>query len=301
MVDDNFLKVIQILGKGRVKLGEPLAKHTTFKIGGPADLFYEAKTEEELIKVVRLSGKVGVPYFLLGGGSNTLFSDEGLRGIVIKVANTQYAIRNTRITSGAGVSLGKLVKIAAQSSLSGLEFAVGIPGTVGGAIRGNAGTATEWIDKTVDWVKILDKEGKIKILNFKDCQFGYRESRFKSSKEVILEAAFKLHRRSQKEIYKKMRNYLEKRACQPKLPSAGCVFKNPPSESAGRLIELCGLKGKQIGKAQISPLHSNFIVNLGGATCQDVLKLISLAKKEVKKRFKIELREEIKIVGELSF
>lgn len=294
----DYSKIISELGKKRVKLNELMAKHTTFKIGGPADLFYEAKTEKELIGVIRLIREIGVPYFLLGGGSNILVSDKGIRGLVIKIQNTKYKILDTKIVAGAGISLGRLVEIAKENSLTGLEFAAGIPGTLGGAIRGNAGAWLESIGEKVLRVKILTSDDQVRWVKGLDCQFAYRQSRFKKSKEIILVVELGLGRGDKDEIQERIDENLKKRKAQPKQPSAGCIFVNPKPNSAGRLIEKVGLKGRKVGNAQISPKHANFIVNLGGATCEDVLKLIALAKKEVKKKFGIELKEEIEVVGE---
>jgi len=280
-----------------VKLNEPLAKHTTFKIGGPADLFIEVTRETELIKLIKLIKKLKIPYFVLGGGSNILVADEGFRGIVIKIANCEWRISNFRIIAGAGVSLGELVKLAAKNSLAGLEFAAGIPGTVGGAVRGNAGAWQQAIGDRVTRVKVLTPAGRVKWLKAADCQFSYRQSRFKKTKEVILEVELKLEKGDKKEIEAKIKENLGKRASQPKEPSAGCIFVNPKPASAGELIEKCKLKGKKIGDAQVSPKHANFIVNLGKAKAQEVIKLIKLIKKKVKEKFGINLEEEICFLG----
>lgn len=296
----DYSKIIKELGKNRVKLDELMANHTTFKIGGPADLFYEAKTEEELTRVIRLSRKIGVPYFLLGGGSNILFSDRGFRGLVIKncVAGCKL-LNEEEVEVASGTPNGILIRWAVERGLSGVEFLVGIPGTIGGAIRGNSGAWSQSIGKRVSRVKVLTDNGEVRWIRGLECQFNYRHSRFKKSREVILRVELNLEVGNKKEIREKINEYVKKRKKDPKGPSAGCIFVNPKPDSTGRLIDSCGLKGKRIGKAQISPKHANFIVNLGGATCQDVLKLIALAKKTVKNKFEIELEEEIEIVGEI--
>ena len=294
----DYLKIIKKLGKDRIKLAEPIAKHTTYRIGGPADLFYEAKTEEELVKAIKLARKLKIPYFILGGGSNVLVSDKGFRGLVIKIRNTQYVIRNTRIIAGAGLQLARVVQLTAENSLSGLEFAAGIPGTVGGAVRGNAGAWSQSVGERILRAKVLISDGRVKWIKGSNCQFAYRHSRFKESGEIILKAEFSLKLGDKEEIKKKIDENLKKRSGQPREPSLGCIFVNPKPDSAGRLIDEAGLKGKQIGQAQISPKHANFIVNLGGASCDDVLELIMLAKKEVKKKFGVDLKEEIEIIHE---
>lgn len=301
-----ILLLIGKLGKDRIVVNEPMASHTTFRIGGPADLFYEAETKEKLIKAVQACRQLGIPYFILGGGSNILVSDKGIRGMAIKIVNSKWQIVNSKIIVEAGMSLPYLVQEAAQKSLSGLEICAGIPGTVGGAIVGNAGTKTEWISQLVEEVEVVDQGGKVTKVFARDCQFGYRKSRFQNSQEIILSVVLGLTKDNSENIERRMTDYLQARASQPKGASAGSVFKNPSVDlPAGQLIEEAGLKGKQIGKAQISEAHANFIVNLsadkaglGGATCRDVLELIRLAKQKVAEKFGVKLEEEIKIVGE---
>jgi len=248
-----------------------LKKYTTFKIGGPAKYFFVAKNKSDLLKAVQEAKKRRLPVFVLGGGSNVLFPDKGYRGLVIKFQN---------------LKLSQLVN-------SGLEWAAGIPGTVTGAIWGNAGAFGKSMKDVVKKVEVFDvKNEKIKILNNKDCRFGYRDSIFKKNHDlIILSAEIKQKKSDPQEIKKCLAH---RRKTQPlSFPSAGSVFKNPPGFSAGELVEKCGLKGKKIGGAQISDIHSNFIVNLGGAKAQDVLSLIKLVKKTVNKKFKIKLEEEI--------
>lgn len=295
----NYQEIRVKLGQDRVKVEELMSKHTTFKIGGPADLFYEAKTKKELVKAIKLVRELKVPYFILGGGSNVLVSDKGIRGIVIKMKNDKWSMANGKLKVAAAVSLPLLVQETARRGLSGLEFCKGIPGTIGGAIVGNAGTKNEGIGSLVEKVEVLDQDGKIKTISRKDCRFSYRESRFKDGSEIILAVVLKLTRDKPTNIKQKLKKYLQIRASQPQDSSAGSIFRNPSlGLPVGKLIEEVGLKGKKVGQAQISGKHANFIVNLGGAKSTDVLKLISLAKKEVKKKFGINLVEEIKIMGE---
>jgi len=293
----DYKDLIKILGEDRVKRNEPMAKHTTFGIGGPTDLFYEAKTREELVGAVKLVRKLKIPYFIVGGGSNLLISHRGIRGMAIEIRNTEYEIRDTKIFADAGVSLRKLAQTAAKKSLSGLEFAVGIPGTVGGAVWGNAGADKEWIGNIVEEVKVLTTKNKIKKLSQTDCRFRYRTSRFKKNKEIILQVVLKLKKDDPEKIREKIGEFLVKRKNQPKEKSAGSIFKNPEDKTAGWLIDQCGLKGKKIGNAQISPKHANFIVNLGKAEADDVVQLIKFAKREVFKKFGIKLEEEISLIG----
>jgi len=297
MTEDRRLYLLKKKLGEKAKIDVPLANYTTFKIGGPADLFYEAETETELIQAVKLSRERGAPFFILGGGSNLLVSDKGFRGLVIRIQDTRYKIQDTRIVAWAGTPLAKLVEAAAEDFLSGLEFCVGIPGTIGGAVVGNAGIKEKAIGDLVEKVRVLDEKGEEIDLSQKQCQFQYRASRFQKESKVILEVVLKLTKKSEPAIREEMVRFLEDRKDQPREPSAGSIFKNPPGKSAGELIDQVGLKGESLGQAQIAAEHANWIINLGGASCQDVLKLILLAKKKIKEQFGIELREEIRVVG----
>jgi len=285
----------------KLKINEPLAKYTTFKIGGPADFFVEVEKEEELIRLLKLLRELNLPYFILGGGSNLLVADEGFRGMVIKMQNSKCKFQNDnskfKIICGAGYLLGKLVEKTAKIGLAGLEFAAGIPGTIGGAVRGNAGAWQQAIGDKVKRVKVLTPQEEIKWIEASNCQFSYRQSRFKKTKEIIWEVELELERGEKKEIKEKIKENLAKRATQPKEPSAGCIFVNPKPFAAGQLIDKCGLKGARIGDAQISPKHANFIVNLGKAKAADVIRLIKLIKEKVKEKFGVNLKEEIFLLG----
>ena len=290
-----------------------LKNYTTFKIGGPAKYFFAAKTKGDLIEAVSVAKKLRLPFFILGGGSNLLISDDGFKELVIKIENLKLKIENSKLIVDAGVSLSKLVDISTKRGLTGLEWAVGIPGTVGGAVFGNAGAFQKSMKNVVKKVEVFDtKELRIENYGLRDCRFGYKDSVFKRNKNlIILSVALKLKKGKKSEIKKKIKEYLNyRKETQPlNYPSAGSVFKNPsPSQvflkkfgrasgfSAGELIQKCGLKGKKIGQVQISEKHANFIVNLGNARAKDVKKLINLAKKEVKKKFKINLEEEIQFL-----
>ncbi|MBI2041678.1 MAG: UDP-N-acetylmuramate dehydrogenase [Candidatus Nealsonbacteria bacterium] len=284
-----------------------LKEYTTFKIGGPAKYFCAVENKEDLIRAVSFAKKEKIPLFILGGGSNLLVSDEGFKGLVIKIENCKLKIVNSRVIAGAGVSLAKLVSITSNAGLSGMEWASGIPGaTVGGAIRGNAGAfgaEMKDITKTVIVLeiqnpksKIQNNNFKIKIRNFnnKDCRFSYRSSIFKENPDLIIFSCELEMKRGDKvkEKVKEILSYRKEK--HPAEPSAGSIFKNLENIRARDLIEKAGLKGRTIGGAQISEHHANFIVNLGGAKSKDVLDLIDLAKKEVKNKFGIEIEEEIK-------
>ena len=283
-----------------VKNNISLKEFTTFKIGGSVDYFCQVKDKDEIIAAISLAKEKNLPVFVLGGGSNILFSDEGFRGMVIKIANSGIEIKDSLMKAGAGASLAQAVSVAKEEGLTGLEWAFGIPGTVGGATYGNAGAFEKSFSDIIKSVEVFDiKEEKIKIFSNKDCAFSYRESFFKKNKNfIILSVEIVLEKGDKKEIENKMREFFDlKRESQPlSFPSAGSVFKNPSTLSAASLIEKCGLKGKQQGAAKISEKHSNFIVNLGGASAKDVLDLINLAKKEVKTNFGVDLQEEIQII-----
>lgn len=291
-------KLKKALGAEKVKENVLLAPLTTFGIGGPAFWFITAGNKKEILEAIKASRELKIPYFILGGGSNILIADQGFPGLVIRIKNEGLAIKGTKVTVEAGLPLAKLVEIARQNLLSGLECCVGIPGTVGGAVCSNAGAREEWIGQRVAKVSIIDKKNKIVYLNNRDCKFSYRESRFKNNpQEVILEAVFTLKKEKREVIEQKIKSFLEARGNQPKEKSAGSVFKNPPGDSAGRLIDQAGLRGKKIGQAQISKKHANFIINTGGAKAKEVLKLIRLVQKTVKEKFNVSLELEIKLVG----
>jgi UDP-N-acetylmuramate dehydrogenase len=282
-----------------------LSKYTTFRIGGRAKYFFKARNKKELISAIKFAKSKRLPFFVLGGGSNLLVSDKGFRGVVIKIQITNYKFQTnsksqiTGISVGAGLSLSKLVQLAAEKGLSGLEWAVGIPGTVGGAVYGNAGAFKKSMKDITKTVTVLEGGFKIKKYKNKDCRFGYRDSVFKHNKNlIIISTELKLKKGEKKEIQKKIKENLEyKKRVQPlNYASAGSIFKNPHNFSAGELIEKCGLKGKKIGGAKISEKHANFIVNLKKAKAKDVKNLINLIKKEVKKKFKINLEEEIRFL-----
>ncbi|MBI2450032.1 MAG: UDP-N-acetylmuramate dehydrogenase [Candidatus Nealsonbacteria bacterium] len=287
-----------------------LKNYTTFRIGGPAEYFCIAKSKEDLIKAINFAQKNKTTFFILGGGSNLLVSDNGYNGLVIKIENCKLKISARRqagkickVIAGAGVTLAKLVSATANASLSGMEWATGIPGaTVGGAIRGNAGafgTEMKDITKTVTVLEIRNSKFEIRKFNNEDCQFGYRDSIFKkNSNLIILSAELEFKKGDKEEIKNKVKEILNyRRSSHPKYSSAGSIFKNLENARARDLIEKASLKGKIIGKAQISEQHANFIVNLGGAKAKDVLKLIDLVKKEVKNKFRIEIEEEIQILS----
>ena len=278
---------------------EKLSKHTTFKIGGPANFFCEPESIAELKEALLFAKEKKLRTFVIGSGSNLLAPDKGYKGLVIKPKLTELTIKGNDITAGAGVPIAHLLKTLAEAGLTGLEFMVGIPGTVGGAVVMNAGTAENWIGDRLVAVWAMDAKGKEVAFSREQCEFGYRKSFFQTEKYFITVVQLKVNPGDREEINKKMKELMAVRvAKQPyDQPSAGSVFKNPPNDFAGRLIEAAGLKGKQIGQAQISKKHANFIINLGGASSKDVLALVHLAQREVKKRLKVKLELEVEVLA----
>lgn len=282
--------------RDKIRKSVLLAPYTTFKIGGCARYFFEANKLDDIKKAVQFAQEQELPFFILGHGSNALFSDKGFSGLVIKNNCQAFKIDKDTIYAEAGMSLNELLNISLENNLSGLEWSAGIPGTLGGAIYGNAGAYDQQIADSILEVECLDGNLLKKRYQNPNINFQYRESIFKKTKDIILAARLKLNK--QKPNIEKVRQILkQKKEKQPlSLPSAGCIFKNPKPQIAAKLIEQCNLKGKQIGQAQVSEKHANFIINLGSAKAADVVKLIMLIKKEVKSKFKISLEEEIQII-----
>jgi UDP-N-acetylmuramate dehydrogenase len=284
--------------KSKVFKKEPLSRHTTFKIGGPAEFFIGVRDLADLKTIVNLVKIYKVPLRIIGAGSNILAADRGIRGIILNLNQPFFKkinFKGNTAEAGAGCSLPQFIRQCQLRGLTGMEFLAGIPGTIGGALMMNAGVKNSSIADLVENVRAMDYNGTVKDLGRKEIKFGYRSSGL--DKYIILDARFRLKSARPLKIKKKIQDNLTKRKVKQDYayPSAGCVFKNPPQDSAARLIDLCGLKGKSIGAAAVSLKHANFIVNLGQAKAKDVLKLIGLLKKEVKNKFNIELEPEIKI------
>lgn len=278
---------------------------TTYKIGGPAEYFFVAKTKDDLAKAVQTAKKMKLNVLILGGGSNILVSDKGVKGLVIKLEAKSCKLQANRVYAESGVKLNDFANFCRDNNLTGEEWAMGIPGTVGGAIFGNAQAFGTKISDSIKSVEALDAK-TTKILNFnkEQCQFSLKNSIFKKNrKPIILSAVFKLKPGKREEINEKIKEYMNyrKKNHPMNFPSAGSVFVNPERNGevirAGFLIEKCGLKGKKIGGAQISEKHANFIINTGNAKAKDVLALMKLAKQKVKRTFGINLETEVQLVG----
>ena len=285
----------------KFSLNEPMLKHTTFKIGGPVDLFINVNTKEKLRIILKAINESKIPLFILGNGSNILVSDSGIRGIVLKLDGdfTKVSFLDDNcICCGSGVTLAKLCSESLKSSLSGLEFAWGIPGSVGGAVFMNAGAYSGEMQDVVVSGNHIDGLGNLGTLKNIDIDFSYRNSIYNKKDYIITDVTVQLKNDEYISIRNKMDEYMEKRkAKQPiEFPSAGSVFKRPKDNFAGTLIEKCGLKGKSIGGAQISSKHAGFIINKGNATCSDVLELIKLIKNSVFDKTGVLLETEIKVL-----
>lgn len=289
----------------KVRQNEPMSLHTSFRIGGPADLYTVAASAQELVELVSLAREQGIPYLIIGRATNILVADKGIRGLVIENGGQEIWFDNDAVLyAESGALLGDLARESARRGLGGLEWAVGIPGSVGGAIVGNAGAYGCYIGGVTRKATVLAANGTVRELSAAEMGFGYRTSRFKGQagegqQEVILSAEFALRPEPAQELAEKMADYTRRReASQPTEPSVGSVFKRTRQYPAGFLIEQAGLKGTRIGGAQISPKHANFIVNLGGARALDVKALIELAQEQVREQFGIDLELEIELVGE---
>jgi len=319
------MRISRLFGS-RLKEREPLAKHVNIRIGGPADFYVEAKSSEELVLAVEAALADGLPYVVLGGGSNSLPSDEGFRGLVIQAANRGWRIEDERVYAEAGVPSAFLARKAAEAGLTGLEWAVSLPGTIGGAVRGNAGCfggETKDAVVSVDALRVTDGSTERVVYSNEDCRFGYRDSAFKRSSDVVLDVELELTQAPKEECLAKLDAVLSKRKLEQPSdnPSAGCMFKNfeyrdesdvaklratidVPKEfldakriPAGWLIEQADLKGESIGGASVSEKHGNFLVNRGDATASDVLQLISLIKMRIRDGYGVQLEEEVQLLG----
>jgi UDP-N-acetylmuramate dehydrogenase len=287
---------------GDIHLNEPLAPHTTWKIGGPADVLIIPDTKEHLVEVVKLLHHYQTPWTVLGRGSNMLVADKGIRGAVIKLGTALETLRfeGDTVYAGGAYSFIKLSVMAGKEGLTGLEFAGGIPGTVGGAIYMNAGAHGSDVSRILLRAEVLLPTGELATLQQADFEYAYRHSLLQRQPGIVTEAVFRLHSGERKDIAGAMASYKERRLrTQPlQLACAGSVFRNPDGHFAARLIEEAGLKGFKVGGAEVSPLHANFIVNTGQATAQDVLTLIEQVQHSVMEACGIKLVPEVLVVGE---
>lgn len=302
---NNYLDFARLLEENDISVivDEPMSRRTSFKIGGEADVFVTAETSDDLALVLRLVKEHDVPLTILGNGSNVLVSDKGIRGVVLKLGGDfcrmEYKGGGT-ITAGAGVLLSHLCQFAKGNSLAGLEFAYGIPGTLGGAVYMNAGAYGGEMKDVVVECEYVTRDGEIKVEHASALDFGYRHSRFSAGTDIICSATVILQKGDESKISSAMSELMERRTSKQPLdmPSAGSVFKRPVGHFAGTLIEQCGLKGKTIGGAQVSEKHAGFIVNVGNATCEDVMNLVKFIQQTVLEQTGVALECEIRTIGE---
>ncbi len=308
VTEEHKKELIEKFGKS-VLFKEPMALHTSFRVGGPADIYIMPKNEKKLQETVKWAYDNRIECFVIGGGTNLLVTDAGIRGITIDPTKCleQIKIRELKngkvsITAMAGARTSSLCAFSIKHGYTKMEFAYGIPGTIGGAVSGNAGTASGCIADILTHLKILTRVGEFSTIERKDIEFSYRSFALKKEKNpIIVSASFQLEKSDSVEVLKKAEEIIKKRKKnQPKgVFSAGCFFKNPDKKkSAGKLIELSGLKGEKAGDAEISEKHANFIINRGNASASEIMKLAEIVRIKVKKKFSINLETEVQIVGE---
>lgn len=295
-----YNELIKCVDSRRVLQNEPMAKHTSFKIGGPADLFIIINNVQELKYVLKIANNKKIPVTCIGNGSNLLVKDKGIRGITIKLNFKDIEINGEEIIVGAGMPLPILAKKAYENELTGLEFASGIPGTVGGAIKMNAGAYGGEFKDIVLETTYLNENLELNNISNEEQLFTYRNSRFSKTNDIIISVKLALKKGNRENIKSKMdENLLKRKTKQPiNLPSAGSVFKRKNEYIAAEIIDKCGLKGYNIGDAYVSEIHAGFIVNKGNATANEVLALIDHIKNVVYDKYSINLELEIKVIGE---
>jgi UDP-N-acetylmuramate dehydrogenase len=299
---DIIERLIILVSEANVKIDEPMRSHTSFKVGGPADVFVSPVTELQIKDVLKLCHDSDCPVFIMGNGTNLVVRDKGIRGVVLKIYDNfnNISVDNNVITCEAGALLSTVSKAALKESLKGLEFASGIPGTVGGAIAMNAGAYNGEIKDVIHSADVIDNNFKIVTLDREGLELGYRTSIVSSNGYIVLRTRFKLEPGNYQVIKDRIDTLTRRRKeRQPlHLPSAGSTFKRPEGHFAAKLIEDSGLKGRRVGDAVVSEMHSGFLVNMGDASAQDILSLIDIVKKEVYEKFNVLIEPEIKIVGE---
>ena len=295
-------RLFNTIDKEKIRVNESMEKHTTFHIGGPADYFVMPSEIEEVKAVTELCEQENVPYYVVGNGSNLLVGDKGFRGVIIQIAGkmNQIQVEGEVITAQAGCSLAQIAGKALEAELTGFEFAAGIPGTLGGAVRMNAGAYGGEIKDVLESAVILTKEGKILEFPLEEMEFGYRTSIIERTGGIVLGGKIRLHKGNRTEIKAMMDDLRERRTSKQPLeyPSAGSTFKRPEGYYAGKLIQDAGLKGFRVGGACISEKHSGFVINIGHATAADVVSLMEQVDEKVKEQFGVGLEPEVRRIGE---
>lgn len=296
-----YSKFCEVAGKDCVKQSEPMCQHTTFRVGGNADYFITPNNAEGIKGTIEVCKKHNIPYYICGNGSNLLVSDEGFRGVIIQIFHNlnQYEIQNGKIIVQAGMMLTKVAKMISEAGYTGMEFAIGIPGTIGGAVAMNAGAYGGEIKDVITKATVLNKEGQILTLSKEELKLGYRTSIITQKDYIVLEAEFELQQGNLEEIKalceKNSKARIEKQPLE--FPSAGSTFKRPEGYFAGKLIMDAGLRGYAIGGAQVSEKHCGFIINKGNATAKDVLDLIRYVQNKVMEEHHVMLETEVKMLG----
>ena len=301
MPNYNFLNDI-IKDEKRIKFNEPMKNHTTAKVGGPCDVMVFPENESEIVEIMKKAKEEGVNYYVIGCGSNLLVADSGVHALIIKITNkfSDVNISGEYLKAYAGASMPLVAIKARNASLSGFEFACGIPGSIGGGIRMNAGAYGSEIANIVEKITFIEENDEIVEISKEEAKFGYRNSIFTGRPEcVILSATFRLKKANENDIAEKMKeNTLARTSKQPlEYPNFGSVFKRPEGYFVGKLVQDAGLKGYQIGGAQVSTKHTGFIVNVGDATCDDILNLIKYIQEVVYKKFNVHLEPEVVLIG----
>lgn len=300
MEEMNWMKEMQLCG--RVEMGTPMKRLTTMRVGGKADCVVYAGNIEDIVRVVKACEEHGVPLTVVGRGSNLIVRDGGLRGVVLQLGKDfgEIRVEGKRITAQAGATLGALSRAALENGLEGLEFAEGIPGSVGGGVYMNAGAYGGEMAQVLVSVRVLKKDGAIEEMRIEELDMRYRHTKLMELGCVVLEAVFELKAGDKEEIAARMADFSQRRReKQPiQYPSSGSFFKRPEGYFAGKLIQDAGLKGATIGGAQISELHAGFMINIGGATAGDILSLMKKVQDEVRAQFGVQLEPEVRIIGE---
>ena len=297
-----YKQFCEIAGEGCVLVDEPMRRHTTFRIGGPADYLIRPETEEVLRKILALCAEEKLPYFILGNGSNLLVSDQGYRGVIIQIYKNfqQCVTEGNVIRAGAGILLSRLSAAAGEAGLTGLEFASGIPGTLGGAVFMNAGAYGGEMKDILSWADVLDEERKLRRLSAEELELGYRTSRVKKEGWIVTGAELKLKFGDPEKIREKIEELKAARTSKQPLeyPSAGSTFKRPEGYFAGKLIMDAGLRGFRVGGAQVSEKHCGFVINTGNATAADVRELMRQVQEKVWEKYQVRLEPEVRFLGD---
>lgn len=302
---NQYLKYIEkfkdVYNDSEIKVDAKMSEHINFKVGGPVDILLLPSSVNQVVETLKICRQEEIPYFIIGNGSNLLVKDGGIRGVVIKLSNlVSIEVMDNLIKASSGTLLGDVSEKALENSLTGFEFACGIPGSVGGAVFMNAGAYDGEMKNIIKEAEVIDKDGNIVVLSKEELELGYRTSKVMKDNLLVLSATFELKYGNKDDIKARVDELNEKRESKQPLeyPSAGSTFKRPEGYFAGKLIQDSGLKGATIGGAAVSEKHSGFVINKGGATAEDILNLISHIQSEVKKQFGVELHPEVRIIGE---